>query len=378
MVHSLVNICIAALSQPSQLPPCSSIPQPTTYLPLPFLSLLCSSPLIFALLEDPRPVFYCVCLTWSCQHAAVTTMNVAMDASTLSPALISRPSDLCFFLSSIPNRATLYLDLAGKNVSRNGTLCIITILVHSMQTTRLIDVQTLGASAFTTPGANGKTLKAILEDPHTLKCLWDIRNDADALWAHYQIRLAGVLDVQLLENASRVGDKTYLHSLDKSIENHLTLNVLLVYRMIMPMGVTFDDVFARRPVDESVMQYCVTAVTYLPALRDTYTKRIDVQWMEKATAESARRVDDACAPTYEPQSEKTNLGPWGSGLIPRLLTLDEWLEAMEEERQDETQREMLEPDYIEDYDDDLSGSDWGNYFYSDDSQEDYHYSSKDA
>jgi len=176
----------------------------------------------------------------------------------LSPTLISSPPDLLAFLSSIPQPSTLYLDLEGKNLCRNGTLSIMTILVHPTRITSLIDVQTLGNSAFITPSANGKTLKAILEDPYTSKYLWDVRNDADALWAHYQVRLAGVTDLQLLENASRTGDKTYIRGLDTCVKKDLRLKFMEVHRWIktkkdvrasMP-----NDIFARRPLNAETMQ----------------------------------------------------------------------------------------------------------------------------
>ena len=32
----------------------------------------------------------------------------------------------------------------------------------------------------------GETLKSILEDPDIPECAWDVRNDADALWALYK------------------------------------------------------------------------------------------------------------------------------------------------------------------------------------------------
>ena len=46
---------------------------------------------------------------------------------------------------------------------------------------------------------SGKTLKSIFEDPDIPKCLGDVRNDAEALWALYHVGLAGVTDIQFLE-----------------------------------------------------------------------------------------------------------------------------------------------------------------------------------
>jgi hypothetical protein len=47
------------------------------------------------------------------------------------------------------------------------------------------------------------TLKEVLESPCTPKIFFDIRNDADALFAHFGIHLRGTMDLQLLENFKR-------------------------------------------------------------------------------------------------------------------------------------------------------------------------------
>ncbi|KAG7405291.1 hypothetical protein Forpe1208_v014814 [Fusarium oxysporum f. sp. rapae] len=236
-----------------------------------------------------------------------------MASSAQAANVISLLTDVKGFIDSIPSSATLYLDLEGKSLSRNGTITIITILVLPTEITKLIDVQTLGSAAFTTPATNGKTVKAILEDPQISKCLWDVRNDADALWAHYRVRLAGVTDIQLLENASRIGDKTYVRGLDTCVEKDLRLGFMELHRWIGTKRAVktrmADDIFSRRPLSAEVEKYCINDVVHLPALQDTYTKRINSQWMKKAMHESARRVVEACSPEYKPQSENKKLGP---------------------------------------------------------------------
>ncbi|GKU08811.1 unnamed protein product [Fusarium langsethiae] len=187
-----------------------------------------------------------------------------MATPSPSPTLISTLPDLLVFISSIPPSGTLYLDLEGKSLSRNGTLSLITVLIHPTRVTSLIDVQTLGNSAFSTSSTNGKTLKAVLEDSHTPKCLWDVRNDADALWAHYQVCLRGVTDIQLLENASRPGGKTFVRGLDTCVEKDLGLNVMEVHRWIKTKrevkALMPNDIFTHRPLDVKTIQYCVNDV----------------------------------------------------------------------------------------------------------------------
>lgn len=262
---------------------------------------------------------------------------MASSSCSEVPTLVSSLPDLEAFLASIPpsGTCTLCMDLEGKNLSRNGTLSLLTVLIHPSRASYLIDVQTLGDSAFTTPSpdSDGKTLKAVLEDRSTPKYLWDVRNDADALWAHHQVRLAGVIDVQLLENASRAGDKTYLHGLDKSVDRDLSALTFTEWERWAQTkkgvkALMSTDVFTRRPLDVTTMQYCINDVIYLPALHDVYAKRITSEWLEKAMDESAQRVVEACEPAYEPQSDEKRYGPWGSGM--GCWVLEPWVERWEQ------------------------------------------------
>ncbi|KAF5700042.1 3' 5' exonuclease [Fusarium mundagurra] len=275
-----------------------------------------------------------------------------MASSAQDIGVITSLIGLTDFICSIPLGATLYLDLEGKNLSRNGTIAIMTIFVKPTEAIRLIDLQTLGSAAFTTPTVFGNTLKAILENPLMPKCLWDVRNDADALWAHYKVRLAGVTDIQLLENASRVGDKTYVRGLYTCVEKDLRLGFMELHRWVRTKRVVkarmAKDIFSRRPLDADTEKYCINNVLHLPALHDTYTKRTDKQWMKKAMDDSALRVAEACSPEYEPQSENKKLGPWGSGLGVKTISIDEWLQRYDEARMDALQEELYGYD---DYDD---------------------------
>jgi exonuclease 3'-5' domain-containing protein 1 len=85
--------------------------------------------------------------------------------------LISTAQELKEFLSTIFTANTLYIDLEGKSLSRNGTICVVSILVHLEKVVRLIDVTVLGQQAFTTATGDGKTLKSIPEDSSICKCI---------------------------------------------------------------------------------------------------------------------------------------------------------------------------------------------------------------
>lgn len=156
-----------------------------------------------------------------------------------------------------------------------------------------------------------------------------MRNDADALWALYQVGLTGVVDIQLLENASRVGDKTYLCGLDKAIQFDLKLGFMELNRWIRSKkefrSLMSTNVFTTRPVEAKTVQYCTNDVIYLPDLHAIYLRRISDDWLAKAKEESSRRVSEAHSLAYEPQSPMKTLGPWGSGTGKRVLSLDDML-----------------------------------------------------
>ena len=104
------------------------------------------------------------------------------------------------------------------------------------------------------------------------------------------------------------------------------------------------DVFASRPMDAKTPQYCVNDVIHLPDLRALYLSRIDGDWLAKAMEESARRVAEAHSSGYEPQSPTKKLGPWGSGVEKQIITLDEMVEKLDDQRMGDLERDMLGDD----------------------------------
>jgi exonuclease 3'-5' domain-containing protein 1 len=150
-------------------------------------------------------------------------------ATCPASTLIGNISELRKFLSILSKSSALYLDIEGWNLSRHGTVSIITILAIPSNQAQLVDVSTLGDLAFSTASEDDKTVQSILEDS-ICKYLWDVRNDANALWFHYGVSLGGITDLQLLENASRSDDKTYVRGLEKSVQNDLKLGFMKTNR----------------------------------------------------------------------------------------------------------------------------------------------------
>ena len=122
-----------------------------------------------------------------------------------------------------PYEPTMYIDLEGVNLYREGSLSILTLLIDtSIPTIRvcLIDIYSLSSQAFNTTSIKWKTLKDIFYNEKMPKVFFDVRNDSDALFAHFGVALQGVEDVQLIESATRTttSSRKYLNGLARYIK----------------------------------------------------------------------------------------------------------------------------------------------------------------
>ena len=87
----------------------------------------------------------------------------------------------------------------------------------------LIDVFVLHENAFRTPNRSKQTCNRSSNLRWCRKFFFDVRNDADALFAHFQISMRGVHDIQLLEVATRSFPKEKLIGLRGCIESDAQL-----------------------------------------------------------------------------------------------------------------------------------------------------------
>ena len=113
---------------------------------------------------------------------------------------------------------SLYLDLEGVKLGRHGSISIISLYVASTKKIYLIDIHRLGKTAFSTTNSSATSLKTILESPTIPKVIFDIRNDSDALFSHFEISVNGIQDLQLMELATREGSRDFVAGLAKCIE----------------------------------------------------------------------------------------------------------------------------------------------------------------
>lgn len=230
----------------------------------------------------------------------------------------------------------LYIDLEGANLSRTGSVSLMTIYVQPINQVFLVDVFKLQHTAFSTPSvsktasqaslgtpASGQTLKTILENPAIPKVFFDVRNDSDALYSHYGIKLQGIVDIQLMENATRTGAmqrKRFLSGLGKCIDYDLNLSFAdkTAWKDIKDAGPKLFapekggsyEVFNERPLKPEIVDYCTHDVTLLPRLWQLYNSRMARNWAIRVDDATKARVVESQQWNYQPHGKHKALGPW--------------------------------------------------------------------
>lgn len=238
--------------------------------------------------------------------------------------MIDTLSALKTFLSGLPSdvqQPSLYVDLEGNDLSRNGTLSLVTILVEPQHTVHLIDIKTLGNMAFSTSDTDSKTLQQVLESPDITKVFFDIRNDSDALFSLYGVHVQGIEDIQLMEIASRNSSKRLLNGLAKCIERDapISYSEKQAWRTTKDQGHRLFDparggsfaVFDARPLTADMQNYCVQDVLHMPALREHYKRKISAAWWAKTQEETIARIRLSQSANFNGKGRHMAEGPSG-------------------------------------------------------------------
>ena len=238
----------------------------------------------------------------------------------------------------VPYSPTMYIDLEGVDLCREGSLSILTLLIDTgIPTGRVyvIDVHVLGVQAFNTTGVKRKTLKDILQDEKIPKVFFDVRNDSDALFAHFGVELQVVEDVQLMESATRgtTESRKFLSGLAKCVEDNVLMSFggsgLASWKLAKEKrerlfeaehGGSYE-VFNQRPIPEEIISYCVGDVQCLPELRDRFWKTRADRWRSLVNKESKKRVAASQKSEYQPHGPDRAVAPWSED---QNRTLDQW------------------------------------------------------
>jgi len=222
-------------------------------------------------------------------------------------------------LSCLTGDPLLYLDVEGHKLGRFGTLDLLQLHVLPLQETFVFDVFTLQEKVFVT-SVGGFSLKSILESDIVTKVFFDVRNDSDALFTHFGVKLRGVVDLQLMEYYQPGRSERNLLGLQACIERHSGLEPGVIYSWIRTkkdMVTEFDTanrdsipLFQQRPMPERLLRYCAEDVAYMPRLYQLYRLGLGRGPWQTVQAESHNRVAQSQGPRYDPHAKGKGKGPF--------------------------------------------------------------------
>lgn len=259
-----------------------------------------------------------------------STDSTSIRDGTVDGRLVAAPA-----LFECPSLTpALFFDAEGLDLSRTGKLSIIQLHVHHRlhRGTYLIDVLALKGAGFTTTSTNEHiTLKSLLEDSKIPKVFFDVRMDSDALYGQFGILLAGIIDLQLMELASRMirgdwcdghlkGLRTCLAKMQLKDDERERVKAMKDRgkELFAPKKGGRYDVFNDRPLSKAIIEYCVVDVAYMPKLFEQYNLKLENKVsLTEQTDKWACRINDASRdrvmlaqnPHFTGGSAR---GPWGS------------------------------------------------------------------
>lgn len=170
------------------------------------------------------------------------------------------------------------VDFEGRDLCRAGKLDLMQL--SNGTRTWLIDVTTLGEAAFSA-GA-----RELLESKTVLKVGYDGRADADALWHLHKTKLANFYDVQVAscqrQDATEGRRDRVVHGLGRAMEVFLRgdrarqVKMAVVKdagrRLFAPeLGGSYD-VWAKRPLSETLIEYAGNDVALLLEMRKAWER----------------------------------------------------------------------------------------------------------
>lgn len=189
-------------------------------------------------------------------------------------------------LQGLPsNPPSLFVDLEGIKLGRSGSVSLLSIHGAPTAKTYIIDIFKLGEEAFTATSATGTSLKNILESENTPKVFFDIRNDSDALFSHYGIRVGGIRDLQVMEFATRRGPPArFITGLANCIKYDCPMTESQKQSWLQMKdraGRLYDpnkggryEVFNERPLRREICEYSAQDVALLPKLWEAYSTKL--------------------------------------------------------------------------------------------------------
>jgi exonuclease 3'-5' domain-containing protein 1 len=212
-------------------------------------------------------------------------------------------------------------------------ISVCTIYMKSHHAAFVLDVNTLGSGAFFTSNTAGVSLKTIFADADIAKVVFDVRKVASALYESFQLSLAGIKDVQLMELASRAHGRQRLATLINCVNKEsINLDVKdwaeasrLANVVASQAQYKSGEASIRGPIKLASSLYDLSAVSFLPRLFSAYEQKLSPPgqkfWRVQLKYTIIRLIEQAKTKAYETQNAD---GPWTEDYLEEAT--DSWNE----------------------------------------------------
>lgn len=212
-------------------------------------------------------------------------------------------SDMIDTLFALPtDTPNIAVDLEGKCMGHSGHIHIITIHDCRHKWTYLVDVHILAVHALFHWGFknNRVTLQTILESRTIPKLFWDIRNDSAALYQEFGVKVAGIIDVQLVYLASICQQRFQAtrDGLDTVISREhglMSKEKQFAWTEAKRFGPRLFEVsaFQQRPLSREAILYCAGDVVYLLKLYKKYSAKVSEAWKATVRKTTAAAIQES-------------------------------------------------------------------------------------
>ncbi|QSZ30864.1 hypothetical protein DSL72_000422 [Monilinia vaccinii-corymbosi] len=111
----------------------------------------------------------------------------------------------------------------GKDFGRHGVMTFFSLTVRSLKKTYILDVWQLlklEIKVFEQENEDGLSLKKVLGSEKYLQLWFDVRSDWDTLYHKFGVTPGRILDLQLLEFISRIGQRESIFGLYRVMREH--------------------------------------------------------------------------------------------------------------------------------------------------------------
>ena len=210
------------------------------------------------------------------------------------------------------------IDCEGVKLSRFGELALVQLsLSIDPSIVYVLDISTLGASAFDLADHTGCSLRRVIEDPEIRKVFYDPRHDCDAMFHQFGVAPVNVFDLQIAEVAARRARGLvvrYVQGLFRCLMTQPLLNEpqkALAERINETGKSLFEpehggsyDRFLKRPLHPGLLVYSSHDVRYQLPLLACLEAQLDDDWLNRVADASSIRAqwylhEDYLAPTSE-------------------------------------------------------------------------------